>query len=397
MSCKSESPCPVCANTVGNLELDRRARIPTLQNVALKDQQQAIQFPTGALKMIWCAKCSFVWNADFDPDKIVYNEGYNNDVTYSGYYVSHLEAMADRVIASVPVDQPIHYVEIGCGEGDFLKLVVERSKGRCLSATGFDPSFANSAKLPTNATIRRTFFGADQLALIPKEANVICSRHTIEHVPDVQSFVQALASPITNASRKLFIETPDVNWILEHTAFQDFFYEHCSIYTPTSIALALRDQGLHAKTTPVYGGQYMWTEAWRATNKPTAHTQINSDLATRYKDNSRNILRDWGAFIYEQSKEGPVAVWGAASKGVTFSLLMSEAKDTTAKIACAIDLNEAKQGCFLPLSGASVVTPQQAMDMGVQSVIIMNPNYHDEIFQMAKDMNWTPKFVTLNN
>lgn len=397
MSCKSENRCPVCTNTVGNLELDRRTRIPTLQNVALNDHQQAVQFPTGSLKMIWCASCSFVWNADFDPGRIIYDAGYNNDVTYSGYYVAHLEAMADRIIAAVPDDQPIHYVEIGCGEGDFLKLVVERSNGRCLSATGFDPSFTNSASLPKIATMHPTFFGAEQSALVPKETNVVCSRHTIEHVSDVQSFVQAIASPITNASRKLFIETPDVNWMLKHTAFQDFFYEHCSIFTPASIALALKAQGLHAKTTPVYGGQYMWTEAWRTSEAPTMDRQIDPDLATRYIDNSRNILRDWGAFVDEQSRNGPVAVWGAASKGVTFSLLMSERKGTTAKIACAIDLNEAKEGCFLPLSGAPVVTPKQAMEMGVQSVIIMNPNYHDEIIQMTEDMNWTPNFVTLNN
>ena len=37
--------------------------------------------------------------------------------------------MADRIIGSVPEDQEIHYVEIGCGEADFLRLVVERANG----------------------------------------------------------------------------------------------------------------------------------------------------------------------------------------------------------------------------------------------------------------------------
>jgi hypothetical protein len=394
MSCKSENGCPVCENEAGNIVLDQRETIPTLQNVALANRTEAVSFPTGALKMMWCGVCSFVWNADFDPSKISYDAGYNNDVTYSGYYVAHLEAMADRIINSVPAGESIHYVEIGCGEGDFLRLVVERAQGRCVSATGFDPSFTKQDALPEGAVVHTTFFGDEQLALVPEAANVICSRHTIEHVADVQAFVQALCAPVTTPERTLFVETPNANWILQNAAFQDLFYEHCSIYTPESMALALGQHGLEAQTIPVYGGQYMWTEGRLAVDVAADEVEVTADLAQKYVDDSSVLLRDWGRFIEKQSETGPVAIWGAASKGVTFSLLLS--RRDGAQIACAIDLNEVKQGCFLPLSGAPVVTPQDAMDLGVQSVIIMNPNYRDEVLKMANDMNWMPTFVTLN-
>jgi len=389
-------PCPVCANLFGNLVLDHRECIPTLQNVTLKTREEALHFPTGKLKIFWCAQCSFVWNEDFDPDKISYNDGYNNDVTYSGYYVAHLENMADRIVNSVPQNQSIHYVEIGCGEADFLRLVVERAKGRCVSATGFDPSFSSTEKLPDGAVVHRSFFGADQLPLVPEATNVICSRHTIEHVQDVQSFVRALAAPVTTYSRTLFVETPDANWILRHTAFQDFFYEHCSIYTPDAIELILNTHGLSAKTAPVYGTQYMWTEARLATNEKPAKRNISPELAHCYIEKSAELLRGWERFVQKNAQQGPVAIWGAASKGVTFALLLSQLQNATAKIACAIDLNEAKQGCYLPVSGVPVVSPKKAQDMGVQCVIIMNPNYHDEIVRMADEMGWTPKIATLN-
>ena len=390
------NPCPVCENLLGNLVLDHRKCIPTLQNVTLKTREEALRFPTGTLNTLWCAECSFVWNANFDPNKISYDEGYNNDVSYSGYYVAHLENMADRIVNSVPEDQAIHYVEIGCGEADFLRLVVERAKGRCVSATGFDPSFSSTEKLPKVAVVHKTFFGADQLPLVPEATNVICSRHTIEHVPDVQSFVRALAAPVTTCSRKLFVETPDANWILQHTAFQDFFYEHCSIYTPDAIELILSAHGLSAKTIPVYGAQYMWTEASLATNEKHTKRKTNPSLAHGYIKKSAELLREWNRFVQENAQLGPVAIWGAASKGVTFSLLLSQMQNSAANIACAIDLNEAKQGCYLPVTGTPVVSPKEARDMGVQSVIIMNPNYRDEIIGMAKEMEWTPRFATLN-
>ncbi|UXX82826.1 class I SAM-dependent methyltransferase [Roseovarius pelagicus] len=390
------APCPICANRVGNISLDHRTHIPTLQNVTLASRSAALEFPTGVLTMTRCAGCSFVWNAAFDPARITYDAAYNNDVTYSGYYVAHLEAMADRIIAAVAADQPIHYVEVGCGEADFLRLVVQRARGRCVSATGFDPSYAGHTPLPEGAIVHRSFFGPDQLPQIPVATNVICSRHTIEHVPDVHAFVSALCAPMQDPARRLFIETPDADWILRNTAFQDFFYEHCSIFTPACMARILGQYGLSAQTTSVYGGQYMWTEAQHVPVTDRPDIPPDDTLAHRYAKDSTELIRRWADFVARNTRNGPVAIWGAASKGVTFSLLLAQLQDAGANITCAIDLNRAKQGCYLPVSGAPVVSPVQAQKIGVQSIIVMNPNYLDEITKMVDAMGWTPVIATLN-
>jgi hypothetical protein len=245
--------------------------------------------------------------------------------------------------------------------------------------------------------VHKTFFGPYQIKLVPDATNIIVSRHTIEHVPDVHSFVSALATPMTTKERTLFIETPDANWILENTAFQDFFYEHCSIYTPASVARILGEYGLNAKTTPVYGGQYMWTKAKLSQNKDLSDTAIEQDTALAYIEKSTAMLDQWNTFIRQRSQQRPVAIWGAASKGVTFALLQPETDNSNAGIACAIDLNKAKQNCFLPISGIPVVSPQTAHEMGIGTVIIMNPNYKAEIETMAANMGWSPDFVTLND
>lgn len=397
MNADIQTPCPICANTSANAVLTSRENIPTLQNVTLSSRADAVVFPTGTLTMIRCSKCSFVWNADFEQDKISYDAGYNNDVTYSGYYVAHLEKMADRIINSVPKDEPIHYVEVGCGEADFLRLVVERAKGRCKTAIGFDPSFTGEENLPEGAVVYKTFFGPEQIKLVPDETNIICSRHTIEHVPDVHPFASALAAPMTTKARKLFIETPDANWILKNTAFQDFFYEHCSIYTPESMKKILGMYGLEAKTIAVYGGQYMWTEAVLSSNQDASEIIIEQHLATEYIEKSTSIINEWKSFIHQRSQYGPVAIWGAASKGVTFTLLLSETLGTDVGISCAIDLNEAKQGCFMPISGIQITSPKTAQMMNVATIIIMNPNYAEEIETTVADMGWAPKIAILND
>ncbi len=394
----SLSKCPVCANGEENLRIEHRHNVPTLQNITLDSIQNARNYPTAEIDMQRCAVCSFVWNDAFDESAIIYDSNYNNDVSSSGFYLEHLNVMADNIIASVPVDQPIHYVEIGCGNADFMKLVFDRSNGRCKSATGFDPSFSMNQTLPEEFIIHKTMFGPEQIALVSPETNAICSRHTIEHVPEPQSFISAIAKATSRNGIRLFLETPDVNWILENAAFQDFFYEHCSIYTPRSMHRLLAGYGLTSIIKSVYSGQYMWIEAGRdigSGNGYESDAKDDLDGARHYIETCNLEFQMWQELLTNRKQSGKIAIWGAASKGVTFSLLISNHGE--ALIDCAIDLNSAKQGRYLPATALPVLSPRQAMESGVETVVIMNPNYVGEIKDMAANMEWEPEFYILND
>lgn len=386
--------CPVCRHVTDIVTLDVRPEVPSLQNIVLPTRAAAEAFPKGAVRMLRCSNCSFVWNADFDQNCISYDGNYNNDATSSPYYLAHLDDVADRVIASVGSEMPLHYVEIGCGEGDFLRLVCTRAKGRVTSATGFDPSFTGDDKLPECAVVHRTFFTPELVSKIPEDTNVICSRHTIEHVADVQVFAAALAAAMA-PGRTLFLETPNADWILENAAFQDFFYEHCSIYTPRSIETLLSQQGLECEVSAVYDGQYMWITAKLAElDTLDAAPQVGDVLAKKYLKDQGKLLHDWRAYLTDRKQHGPVALWGGSSKGVTFALLFNTSGDQL--VDCVIDLNEAKQEQFMPTSGTKIVSPQTAHNSGVSTIVIMNPNYEDEIREQILTMGWDVEVVVLN-
>ena len=76
---------------------------------------------------------------------------------------------------------------------------------------------------------------------------------------------------------------------------------------------------------------------------------------------------------------------------------MSQLQDLNIEIVCAIDLNETKQNCFMPVTCAPIVSPEDAKKMGVATIIIMNPNYLDEIKRTVAKLNWSPNFATLND
>lgn len=88
------------------------------------------------------------------------------------------------------------------------------------------------------------------------------------------------------------------------------------------------------------------------------------------------------ASLREADPARPVAVWGAATKGVLFCHhVMRQAPDVGRRIACAVDVNPMKQGRFLPSTRLPIHGPDgfAAMARGDEIVLVMNGNYRDEI------------------
>lgn len=368
------TPCPVCTHS-GHRTLLYRKEVPILQNVIVATKEAAAAFPTAELLIVACESCHFIWNAAFDVNAIDYGANYNNSVQASSAYLAHQNAMAQKILGQK--DQ-LDYLEIGCGAGEFIQLL--QNSGKLASAIGFDPAFHASQAMQPNITIHAQYFTSDTARKVPDTVNIICSRHTIEHIPNPRDFIRDIATFVKERRIKLFLETPDVNWILKNVAFEDLFYEHCSLFSPSSMRYLLAEFGLGCSIESVYGGQYMWIEAETADIQPNAES-LYSDLVNDFTNSLDRNLTEWAIKTRQMSAEGPLAIWGAASKGVTFSLLMSA-------IDCAIDLNPAKQGCFLPVSAKPITSPVEARDMGVKNIIVMNPNYEGEIKRLIADMGW---------
>jgi C-methyltransferase C-terminal domain len=51
-------------------------------------------------------------------------------------------------------------------------------------------------------------------------------------------------------------------------------------------------------------------------------------------------------------------------------------------ISCVVDLNPAKQGRFLSVTGHPIVSPSELQTRAVASVILLNQNYLSEVRQL---------------
>lgn len=85
------------------------------------------------------------------------------------------------------------------------------------------------------------------------------------------------------------------------------------------------------------------------------------------------------------AESSEIVLWGAAAKGVVFAAKSPET--IKSKMTYAIDINPKKQGHFMPISGVKVVDPTTGVARLDPSslVVIMNPNYEQEIREYLPD------------
>lgn len=372
--------CPICRN--GNTtRVLLRPNVPVHQNLLFSDAQSALDIPRGELDLRLCSECEFVFNAAFDPAKLSYGPNYENTQECSPVFDRHVDGLVRRILE----DRKIHnscIAEVGCGSGSFLRRLVEPAEfGN--TGVGFDPSYRGPlTDLEGRLQFEQTYFGPDAARHRPDA--VVC-RHVIEHISDPVGLLRTVRDALEGSPRaNAFFETPCVSWILRKEIFWDLFYEHCSYFTRRSLAAAFEGGGLTpVDVSHVFEGQYLWGEA-ALDESPGFESPSATDLAesaAAFGAREQDIRTRWADRVGSLAKDGKVAVWGAGAKGVTFVNLVDPDRRA---IDCLVDVNPAKQGCYVPGTAHPIVGPDKLIEREIRTAIVMNPNYMNEIRRLLE-------------
>jgi hypothetical protein len=365
--------CPVCESREIETFLTRR-EVPVHQNLLFDDEASARSIARGTLSMTVCRECGFVFNRDFDSSLLQYGDQYDNNQVCSPSFSSYVDGLVEMLGEEKGI-RNAKIVEVGCGKGYFLRRLVEKpGSGNC--GIGFDPTYVGPlSDLDGRLRFERRFYGPDCRSIAPDA--VVC-RHVIEHIGDPAVLARDVHGALAGTDARIFFETPDVEWILRNHVMWDFFYEHCSLFTASSLSMLFERTGFDVDAVRhVFGDQYLWLEGrvrgersrYRGSGSATA------ELARAYAVNEERQISEWQSRVRALASEGPLAVWGAGAKGVTFAGLVDPGRRW---VRCVVDVNPQKQGRFLPGTGHPIVGPADLARFGVNAAILMNPNYFDE-------------------
>ena len=371
--------CPNCGGR-GMTSLYSIDAIPVHSTIQLTDRQAALDFPRGNLTLSYCPSCAFLANTRYDASVQAYSMQCEESQHVSPTFTTFATRLAQRWIDRYGIrDKTI--IEVGCGKGEFLTLMCELGENR---GVGIDPSYQPWRN--TSPAVGRMRFINDLYSerYTDIAADVIMCRHTLEHIGRTGEFIRMIRRAIGPRKDMLVLfELPDVTRILRERAFWDVYYEHCSYFSPGSLARLFRANHFDViELERDYGDQYLLLAA-RPTDGPTAPAlPLEHDLADMsalvagFKAGVSASIESWRDRILTAHAKGDrTVIWSALSKAVSFL--------TTLKVGNAIefatDINPQRHNKFLPVTGQEIKPPNFLKSYQPHYVILMNPIYVPEV------------------
>jgi SAM-dependent methyltransferase len=382
----SDYVCPNCG-AIGLSIFYEAKNVPVNSCILLSTEEQAIDFPRSDVALGFCEACGFITNTAFDPSKVDYSSVYEDQQCFSSTFNAFAQDLAKRLVGKYNLHNK-RILEIGCGKGDFLALLCELGTNY---GVGIDPAYTKG-RVKTEASDRLEFIQDYYSKKYAKyNGDLICCRHTLEHIHNPAEFVGIVRQAIGNRlDTKVFFEVPDVTRVLCELAFWDIYYEHCSYFTLGSLARLFRLCKFEVTDLAIdFDGQYLLIESIPAEQRSYKKHKLEETVKetkrhVRYfSNNCSEKLNQWQRSLKKlHAEKKRVVIWGSGSKCVSF-LTTLNIKD---EIDCVIDINPHRHGKFIPGAGKKIMPPQFLKKYNPDVTIVMNSAYCNEIQQMLNSM-----------
>ncbi len=348
-------------------ELYRVEQLPVFQNRMFRTAEDARHCARGDIVLVRDLDSGLIHNQAFQPELMQYDADYQNEQAVSSVFRAHLDEIAAIIQAHF---QGQTLIEVGCGKGYFLEHLLARG----FAITGLDPTYEGDSP----HVIKQYF--TPQIGL---SADGIVLRHVLEHVRDPVGFLRHIRDS-NGGTGRIYIEVPCFDWICEHRAWFDIFYEHVNYFRASDFR---RMFGTLHQAGHVFGGQYQYVVADLATLRAP---RLDENDGFVFPADFLVTVNRYAEMIKARDTRQHAVIWGGASKGVIYALYMQRAG---AGIDFVIDINPAKQGKYLAATGLKVSSPEEALAQlksGV-TLFVMNGNYLPEIRKMTRNLfNYHP-------
>lgn len=339
--------CPLCQHeTELYVQINR---LPQLQNVLYATNVQALASPSVDVAFRICNECEFLYNPEFALHDLEYNPDYNNNQTASGTYQRHVAAVTDLLTQTCQLHPQSRVLEIACGNGYFLKTL--QARAGLDAVVGYDPAYADQYGLD-NAIVK------DYFAAIPGDTyDLIVLRHALESVVEFEQVMQSIAESL-NETGWLYIETLNLDYITSSGNFTCLSHECSRYFSLQAVSILLRQYGLKVRqAVELFDRNYLGV---------FAQLKAPNSNVTRKIDFLNTLAASY---------ERPV-IWGISGRAIT---ALTHLGWDANKIRYGVDIDQSKQGKFIPGTGQEIISAAAAIDYKPDLVLVSNKNYLTEI------------------
>jgi SAM-dependent methyltransferase len=352
--------CPACDHRIAARFFDAGQQpLATLGWPA--SREEAVAMTRYEQDFVQCPACTHVWNRAFRYEDVPYQRNPNRMFNKGALWKGHLATSGETLLARLPQRPTV--VEIGCGEGHFIRGIAQRCNGGG-RFVGFDPN--TSAESGNGIEFHARLF--DPLVDMPAMApDAILIRHCLEHLTDPAALVEALAWGATRLGKAclLFVESPCIDRVFKTRRLADFYFEHVSQFTTESFRTLLARGGDLFEVAHGYDGEVIY--ALVRLGVPAA-ARDRAEAAAAFlaaSEESRDVI---SAQLDALAAQGArVAIWGGTGKGAAFMQQFGADAD---RFPLVVDSDAGKAGTHVPGLGQRIEFRDVLKDAPVDVLII---------------------------
>lgn len=338
-----------------------------------------------AMQMLQCGHCGFIFNKRFNMQKMLQaytSKEYYQQKNFNARLNKNLELIKQSFLEFLNKDSVC--LEIAPGHGDLLFALSNEVK----FVYSIDPSPTSStAKLENGKHI----VGFFEKSLLEKELrhklDFVYFRHLLEHIEHPRKFLEEIAA-FLNEGAMLYIEVPNIDEIMQHEKFYEFFHDHIGYYQSPILINLLSELGFEfIKAHYPYEAQWQGLFFKKSKNAKKQNLEF-----TLFSKAQIKALNDAPKRLNEYLREHEhIALCGAGIHANAILPFLSE--ENAKKISVCLDKNEEKIGRFLQGSSIQI---QLASKQNLKNVtcIVMSMSLHEkfvvenEILKLAANNVW---------